>query len=178
MQRKNILFFSILASSLIINAALVYAYVHYIVQVDNIFTIGAQYQCEVSVSYWNSEDKLYEFNVQAGQRLGRGLANLYWGEMVGQSPKTSPIINITNTSPDKIENITWALINAPVGVNVEGYFVIDENGAIGNRWTQGIEGAKRLEIGESLQCEFLLFADFHSMPDGTYNFDIDIRCED
>jgi len=177
MQRKNILFFSILAGSLIINAALVYAYVHYIVQVDNIFTIGAQYQCEVSVSYWTSEDKLHEFNVQAGQRLGRGLANLYWGEMVGYSPKTSPIINITNTSLDKVTNMTWIIVNPPSGVTLNAYFV----GADGNRtygWSQGTAGAKRLAIGESFQVEFLLFTDFHSMPDGTYNFDIDVRCED
>jgi hypothetical protein len=178
MQRKTkLLFFLLLAGSLIINVALAYAYVHYIVQVDNIFTIGAMYQCKVSVSYWTTPEKLLEFNVVAGQVLGRGLANLYWGEMVGYSPKTSPIFNITNTSPDKVTNMTWIIVNPPVGVTVNAYFV-EADGARTYTWAQGTAGAKRLAIGESFQAEFLLFADYHSMPDGTYNFDIDVRCED
>jgi len=165
----------LLAVSLIANVCLAaYAYVHYVVQVDNIFTIGAEYRCKVSVSEWNTEDKLREFGVQKGQVLGRGLgANLYWGEMVGQV-KSSPVINITNTSPDKAENITWVAINLP-NIGLDGYYVIDEAGNVGDRWVQG--APKRLAIGESFQCVFyLLYAG--GIADGTYSFDIDIRCED
>jgi hypothetical protein len=177
MQKSKTLFFLLLAGSLIINVALAYAYVHYIVQVDNIFTIGAMYQNQVSVSYWTSEDKLYEFNLKAGQILGRGFANLYWGEMMGYSPKASPIFNITNTSPDKVTNMTWIIVNPPVGVTVEAYFV-EADGARTYRWAQGSAGATRLAIGQSFQAEFYLFADYNTMRDGTYQFDIDVRCED
>jgi hypothetical protein len=176
-NHKTLLFSIILLASLIANLALAYCYIHFVLQIDNVFTLGADYKCVVSVSEWTSDAKLIEFNVVRGQLLGQGLSMLYWGEMQGQSPKTSPIINVTNNSPDKAENITWVLLNAPVGVVINAYFV-DANGNVGNTWTQGITGATPLAIAQSFQCEFMLFADYHSMPIGSYAFQLSIRCED
>jgi len=177
-NHKTLLFSIILVASLIANLGLAAAYIHFILQLDNVFTIGAEYKCAVSVSEWTSDAKLIEFNVVRGQLLGQGLSMLYWGEMQGQSPKTSPIINVTNNSPDKAENITWAVINAPsFGVVVQAHFV-DANGNAGDTWSEGIAGATPLAIAQSFQCEFMLFADYHSMPIGSYSFKLSVRCED
>jgi hypothetical protein len=176
MRRKTkILLFSLLAS-LMLNAVLAWAYVHYVVQVNNVFTIGAEYKCTVKVSEWNTQEKLDEFGVAAGQLLGRGIgANLYWGEMIGGS-KWSPTINITNTSPDKDENITWIAVNLPSGMRLEAKFVV-EGVPTGDQWYQGAAGIKMLAIGESFNVAFDMMP-VGSVPDGTYSFDIDIRVED
>jgi len=176
-NHKTLLFSIVIVASLIANLALAYAYIHFVLQIDNVFTIGADYKCVVSVSEWTSDAKLIEFNVIRGQLLGQSLSMLYWGEMQCQSPKTSPIINVTNTSPDKAANMTWVLLNAPVGVVINAYFV-DADGSRALTWAQDTAGATPLAIGQSFQCEFLLFADFHTMPIGSYSFKISVRCED
>ncbi|RLC80412.1 MAG: hypothetical protein DRJ03_21780 [Chloroflexi bacterium] len=174
MRRLDVILIVLLCASLAFNAVL--AYIHYVVQVQNVFTIGADYMCEVRVSTWNSQEKLDEFGLEAGQLLGRGIgANLYWSEMIGFS-KWSPIINITNTSPDKVENITWVAVNLPQGATLEAFFA-DENGSTGVQWISGSAGAVTLGIGESFNVVFQLQC-ASDMPDGTYSFDIDIRCED
>jgi hypothetical protein len=179
MQHHKLPSFStlLLVVSLIANVGLASAYIHYVVQVNNVFTIGADYKCSVRVSDWTSQDKLDEFGVQHGTLLGRSVgANLYWGEMIDIS-KWSPIINITNTSPDKIENITWIVVNLPVGATLDA-FIANEQGSTGVQWLRGNAGAKALAISESFNVVFSLSAGQSSIPEGTFSFDWDIRCED
>jgi hypothetical protein len=90
--------------------------------------------------------------------------------------KWSPIINVTNTSPDKAENITWIVVNLPNGATLDA-FIADEQGSTGVQWLRGNLGAKTLTIGQSFNVVFQLQAQ-SSMPDGTFSFDFDIRCED
>jgi hypothetical protein len=166
----------ITVASLLLNVGLALAYIHYVVQVNNVFTIDAEYKCTVRVSDWTSQSKLDEFGVQKGLLLGRGGGvNLYWGEMIGVS-KWSPIINITNTSPDKAENITWIFTALPNGVTFDARFA-NEQGATGVQWVSGSAGAKMLPIGASFNVVFSLYCQ-SPVPDGTYSFDFDIRCED
>ena len=165
-----------LIASLAFNAAL--AYVHYVVQWSNVFTIGADYFAEVEVSWLNNEtehwrDKVVEFGVECGDLLGNDVS-LYWGEMQHGS-KWSPILNITNTSPDKAENITWALMDPKSGLALEAFFA-DVSGSNGTRWYPGAQGAVSLEIGESFDIVFTMQCD--GMAVGTYDFDIDVRAED
>lgn len=163
-------------ASLLLNVGLAYAYIHYVVQVNNVFTIGAEYKCTVKVSDWNAQSKLDEFGVSTGQLLGRGVGvNLYWGEMIGVS-KWSPIITITNTSPDKTENITWIFTTVPNGVTFSGFYA-NEQGSTGVQWINGNAGAKLLPIGASFNVVFSLYCQ-SPISDGTYSFDFDIRCED
>ena len=159
-----------------LNAVLAWAYVHYVVQVNNVFTIGAEYKCSVKVSDWNTQEKLDEFSVAKGQLLGRGIgANLYWGEMISGS-KWSPTITITNTSPDKAENITWIFTTLPNGASFSGYYA-NEQGSTGVQWLNGNAGAKLLPIGASFNVVFSLYCQ-SPIPDGTYSFDFDVRVED
>jgi hypothetical protein len=167
---------TIAIASLLLNVGLALAYIHYVVQVNNVFTIGADYKCTVKVSDWTSQEKLDEFGVQRGTLLGRSVgANLYWSEMIGVS-KWSPIINITNTSPDKSENITWIFTALPYGVTFDA-FIADPNGSTGVEWLSGNAGAKLLPIGASFNVVFSLYCQ-RTVSDGTFSFDFDIRCED
>jgi hypothetical protein len=166
----------ILAVSLLVNVALTWAYIHYVVQINNVYTIGAEYKIIVKISDLNAQERLAQFNIQKGQMLGENFTtSLYWGEMIGSS-KWSPIISIVNTSSDKSENITWQVINLPSSA-VLGSFYADANGSTGIQWLQGASGAKALSIGASFDVVFSLMCE-NEMPDGVYSFGIRIQCED